>query len=106
MFTNVRKRHRKPTKMAMSATSSDPNYCRLTHRAFTGFRDPLFRKAEGNNVPAMVVELEDKEAAIALSVMRRVFGISDRSHDGQMLKMIARLLDFVTRLRSGDPQKS
>jgi hypothetical protein len=79
-----------------------PKFSHLEHRVFASFRDPLFRKAESDGVPVMMVELGDQEAAIPLSGMQREFGITDDSVDGQMLSLIARSLDFVAGLRIGD----
>jgi hypothetical protein len=76
--------------------------CTLTHRVFTSFGEPLFRKAEIDGTPVMVVKLGEKEAAIPLRCMQREFGIADASDDGQMLGLIAQSLDFVTCLRIGD----
>jgi hypothetical protein len=88
--------------MDITITQPTPNYCRLEHRVFASFRDPLFRKAESDAVPVMMVELGDQEAAIPLSGMQREFGIADDSKDGQMLILIGRSLDFVAGLRIGD----
>jgi len=84
-------------------TSSPDSCCRLRHKVFATFRDPMFRKAEGDNIPVMVIELGDREAAIPLRALQREFGISAESDDGMMLGLIARSLDFVSCLRIDDP---
>lgn len=88
--------------MAQQQTSAPADRCILEHRVFTAFGDPLFRLAETDGTPAMVVMLGDKEAAIQLRSLRREFGIPDDSEDGRMLDLIAQALDFVAGLRIGD----
>ena len=52
----------------MDATPSLPSsdHCTLKHPVFTTVGDPLFRHAEADGAPVMVVKLGDKEAAIPL----------------------------------------
>ena len=83
--------------------NATPDTCHLQHRVFATFCAPLFRRAEGDNAPVMVIELGDKDAAIPLRAMRREFDISEESEDGVMLGLIAKSLDFVSCLRIGDP---
>jgi hypothetical protein len=85
-----------------AALAAPADHCTLTHRVFTSFGEPLFRKAETDGTPVMVVKLGDKEAAIPLRSMQREFDIADGSDDGQMLGLIAQSLDFITCLRIGD----
>jgi len=87
---------------AMDANASQADHCILQHRVFTSFGDPLFRRAETDGAPVMVVELGERQAAIPLRSLQREFGISDESDDGQMLGLIAQSLDFLTGLRIGD----
>lgn len=70
------------------------------------FRQPVFRRADTDPTPVMVVSLGDREAAMPLRSIQREFGISDNSADGQMLALIAEALDFVPCLRMGDPLPS
>ena len=64
--------------MAIEANSrSRPGRCNLTHRVFTSFGEPLFRNAETDGTPVMVVKLGEKEAAIPLRSLQREFGIPD-----------------------------
>ena len=87
-----------------SASESPPSdHCVLVHRLFATFDTPLFRRAETDGTPVMVVLLGDREAAIPLRSLQREFGISDDSDDGRMLGLIAQSLDFVAGLHIGDP---
>ena len=86
------------------APSNPPpqDHCRLAHRLFSRFGDPLFRRAETDGTPVMVVLLGEREAALPLRALQREFEIQDESEDGRMLALIAASLDFVTSLRLGD----
>jgi hypothetical protein len=66
-----------------------PEHCILQHRLFASFADPLFRRAESDGSPVMVVKLGDREAAIPLRSLQREFAIADDSDDGRMLGLIA-----------------
>ena len=79
-----------------------PELCILQHRVFTSFGEPLFRRAETDGTPVMVVKLGDREAAIPLRSLQREFAIADDSDDGRMLGLIAQSLDFISGLRIGD----
>ena len=46
------------------------DHCSLTHPVFTSFGDPLFRRAETDGTPVMVVLLGEREAAIPLRSMQ------------------------------------
>ena len=85
------------------ASPASPNRCVLRHRLFSRFGDPLFRRAETDGTPVMVVLLGEREAALPLRALQREFNIPDESEDGRMLGLIAAALDFVTTLRLGDP---
>jgi hypothetical protein len=89
--------------MASATTSPSQDCCCLVHRAFTMFGDPLFRRAESDGAPVMVVHLGEKEAAIPLVALKRKFGIEDASDDGRMLDLVVQALDFIGGLRIGDP---
>jgi hypothetical protein len=88
--------------MATQQDFEPPDHCILEHRVFTSFGDPLFRKAETDGEPAMVVQLGDKEAAIPLNSLQKEFSIANGSNDGRMLELIAQALDFIAALRIGD----
>src|ERR1700749_4303519 len=79
------------------------DHCRLNHPLFNRFGEPLFRRAETDGTPVMVVLLGEREAALPLRALQREFNIPDESEDGHMLALIAAALDFVTTLRPGDP---
>jgi hypothetical protein len=83
-------------------TLEPQDHCRLKHRLFSRFGDPLFRRAETDGTPVMVVLLGEREAALPLRALQREFDIADESEDGRMLALIAASLDFVTSLRLGD----
>jgi hypothetical protein len=89
--------------MASASELPPSDHCVLVHRLFATFDTPLFRRAETDGTPVMVVMLGDKQAAIPLHSLQREFGIPDASHDGQMLGLIARAMDFVAGLHIGDP---
>ena len=86
-----------------STSTAPPNRCVLRHRLFSRFGEPLFRRAETDGTPVMVVLLGEREAALPLRALQREFNIPDESEDGRMLGLIAAALDFVTTLRLGDP---
>jgi hypothetical protein len=77
--------------------------CTLTHRVFSSLGEPLFRRAETDGAPSMVVMLGEREAVIPLVSLQREFGIPEESADGQMLGLISQALDFIALLRIGDP---
>lgn len=86
--------------------TSPPTHCTLHHRMFRGFGEPVFRRAETDGTPMMVVTLGERDAALPLRAVQREFDISDASPDGRMLVLIAQALDFVSALRLGDPLPS
>jgi hypothetical protein len=89
--------------METATASSSADHCLLVHRVFAMFGDPLFRRAESDGAPVMVVHMGEKEAAIPLGALQREFGIEDGSDDGRMLELIVQSLDFIAGLRIGDP---
>jgi hypothetical protein len=89
--------------MEIATTTPSADHCCLVHRAFAMFGDPLFRRAESDGAPVMVVHMGDKEAALPLDAMKREFGIEAGSDDGRMLDLVVQALDFVAALRIGDP---
>jgi len=80
----------------------DASLCSLQHPVFTTLGGPLFRRAETDGTPVMVVMLGEREAAVPLRSLQREFAIPDDSEDGKMLALIAQSLDFVAGLRIGD----
>jgi hypothetical protein len=79
------------------------DHCVLEHRMFRVLGASLFRRAETDGAPSVIVMLGDREAALPLRSLQYEFGIDDDSADGQMLVLIAGALDFVSCLRIGDP---
>lgn len=88
--------------MDIDPSAAPADRCQLNHRVFSTFGNPLFRRAETDGTPVMVVQLGDKEAAIPLRSLQREFAIPDASPDGRMLGLIAQSLDFVACLQIGD----
>jgi hypothetical protein len=81
--------------MGPMIASDDPDYYRLTHRVFSGFSKPLFRRAEGDVVPVLVVELGDRAAVIPFDALMGEFGIGHDTEDHRMIAFIKRSLNFV-----------
>ena len=79
-----------------------PTRCTLEHRMFALFQQPIFRRADADATPVIVVRMGDKEAVMPLLAVQRELGIADDSADGRMLALIAEALDFVPFLRLGD----
>ena len=71
------------------------DHCVLEHRMFTVLGASLFRRAETDGAPAVIVMLGEREAALPLRSLQDEFDIDDDSADGQMLALIAGALDFV-----------
>lgn len=86
------------------ATVSDPAFdrCELASPVFTAFGPAVFRRAEADGTPAMVVPLGERLAVLPLRALQREFSIPDASPDGRMLGLIAESLDYVAGLRVGD----
>lgn len=89
--------------MGSSTIFAPAEHCTLNHQVFSTLANPLFRRAEADGTPVMVVMLGEREAAIPLRSLQREFAIPDESDDGHMLALIAQSLDFVACLRIGDP---
>lgn len=85
------------------AQAALPRICTLEHRAFQRFGDVVFRRAESDNTPSIVIALGERSAAIPLRALQREMNIPDDSPDGRMLALIAQSLDFVNALMPGDP---
>ncbi len=78
-------------------------HCELSHPAFRMFCPVVFRRAETDGMPAMVVSLGDRLAVLPLATLQREFAIPPDSADGRMLGLIAESLGYVAGLRPGDP---
>ncbi len=77
--------------------------CALEHRLFRSLTNVLFRRAENDDTPVMVMSLGERTAAVPLRALQRELDIADASPDGRMFGLIAQALDFVTGLQPGDP---
>ena len=92
-----------PDAAPMPDTSvEEPTVCALDHRLFRTLSGVLFRRAESDDTPVMVMMLGERSAAVPLRSLQRELGIEDDSADGRMLAMIAQSLDFVAGLQIGD----
>lgn len=76
--------------------------CVLNHQVFTRFGDVVFRRAEADGTPVMIINMGDREAAVPLRSLQREFDIKDDTPDGRMLGLIAESLDYVAGLHLGD----
>jgi hypothetical protein len=92
-----------PTSDDQPAPDDQPTTCVLAHRGFSLLGEPLFRRAETDATPVMVVTLGERQAALPLRSLQHEFDIADDSPDGRMLALIAAALEFVSALRIGDP---
>ena len=90
------------TALCSDVVAMDASSCVLKHPVFTTLREPLFRRAESDATPVMVVKLGERDAVVPLRSLQREFSIPDESDDGRMIALIARSLDFVAGLRIGD----
>ncbi len=79
-----------------------PERCELHHRVFTTLGGVRFHRAAQDGCPVMAVTLGAREASIPLKSLRREFDIADQSHDGMMLELVGRSLDYVLSLQPGD----
>lgn len=80
-----------------------PDRCTFEHLLFSRLGEVVFRLAEADGVPCLLVPMGRSAAALPLRSLQAELGIDDASADGQMLARVARSLDFVTGLRLGDP---
>lgn len=76
--------------------------CTLEHPLFHKLGDIVFRPAETDGTPVMIVPLGRGTAALTLKSLQAELKIEKASPDGQMLALVARSLDFVADLRMGD----
>jgi hypothetical protein len=84
-------------------SDDQPTVCMLAHRGFGLMGAPLFRRAETDNTPVMVVTLGERQVSLPLRSLQREFAITDDAPDGRMLAMIGEALEYVSVLRIGDP---
>ena len=74
----------------------------LHHPVFTQFGEVIFRPAEADGTPVMIFPMGASVAAIPLRSLQTEFSIEADSHDGQMLGLVVRALDFVGEVRPSD----
>lgn len=84
----------------MAETLSDR--CVLSSTVFTRLPNVLFRRAESDGAPVMVVALGDEVAALPIGSVKREFDIPDDSPDGKVLALVVEALDFVAGISIGD----
>jgi hypothetical protein len=82
--------------------ASSPTICELRHPIFRMLGPAVFRRAQADGTPVMVVTLGEREAVMPLRALQREFGIDDESPDGRMLGLVAESLDYVNHLAPGD----
>ncbi len=83
-------------------TTDAPDTCTLEHRIFHSLTDVLFRRAQTDDTPVMVMSLGERTAVVPLRALQRELGVADDSPDGRMFGLIAQSLDFVNGLQIGD----
>jgi hypothetical protein len=89
--------------MSLPPSDNQPTVCTLAHRGFGLMGAPLFRRAETDDTPVMVVTMGERQVSLPLRALQREFAITDEAPDGRMLTLIAEALEFVSVLRIGDP---
>ena len=87
---------------AMSAPAARDT-CTFEHPLFPKLGEVVFRPAEADGTPVLVMPLGKSTAALPLRSLQAELGIEAASPDGQMFALIGRALDFVAELRLGDP---
>ena len=78
------------------------NRCMFEHPLFSKLGEVVFRSAEADGAPSLVMLLGRSTAVLPLRSLQAELGIDGASADGQMLARIARSLNFVADLRLGD----
>ena len=79
-----------------------PDRCTFDHPLFSRLDEVVFRPAEADSTPSLVMPLGRSIAALPLRSLQAELGIDSASPDGRMLALVARALDFVAELRLGD----
>ena len=80
-----------------------PSRCTFEHPLFSKLGEVVFRPAEADGTPSLVMPLGRSTAVLPLRSLQAELGIDGASADGQMLARVARSLNFVADLRLGDP---
>ena len=76
--------------------------CSFEHALFPKLGEVVFRPAEADGTPVLVMQLGKSTAALPLRSLQAELGIENASPDGEMFALIGRALDFVAELRLGD----
>ena len=80
-----------------------PDTLTLVHPLFQKLGEVMFRPAETDGTPVMVLAMGKTSCAVPLRALQAEMAIEDSSPDGQMFSLIVRGLDFVSHLKPGDP---
>ncbi len=80
-----------------------PEQCDLHHRVFSTLGGVRFHRSTQDGCPVMALNLGAREASIPLKSLRHEFKLGDDTHDGRMLDLVDRALDYVLSLQPGDP---
>lgn len=81
-----------------------PQTVAFEHPFFGTFDNTHFRLSEPpENRPVLVGSLGEQDVTLPLTGVAREFHIDRNSPDGVMLDVVARSLEFVTAVRTGDP---
>ena len=78
---------------------SPPDRCTLEHPLFARLGEVVFRPAEADGEPSLVIPLGRSRAVLPLLSLQAELRIPNDSPDGRMLALIARSLGFVADLR-------
>ena len=79
-----------------------PEQCKLHHRVFSTLGGVRFHRSIQDGCPVMALNLGAREASIPLKSLRHEFDLGDDTHDGKMLNLVDRALDYVLSLQPGD----
>ena len=79
-----------------------PNRCTFEHPLFSKLGGVVFRLAEADGAPSLVMPLGRSTAVLPLRSLQAELRIDGASADGRMLARVARSLNFVADLRLGD----
>jgi len=90
------------TPSQLARPEAIPDRCTLEHPLFSRLSEMVFRPAETDGTPSLIIPLGRSIAAVPLRSLQVELGIDSESPDGRMLALIARSLEFVADLRLGD----
>ena len=69
---------------ALAIVEPDGQLCHLYHPMFARMGEVVFRRAESDATPVMVVSLGDRQAALPLRSLQREFQIGDDTPDSAL----------------------